>query len=138
MSLANEIKAEFIERLNKTIENLEDNLVEASVTANTTKLAKLFQEILEAERLLECLETHSAPKNMVEGIVYPLEASPYLLHLKSKAQIEKVLGGDIELAHFGDLSVLINGDFKDLPPNPYLPAYRGVVVVASHGWENLD
>jgi hypothetical protein len=149
----NDLKQGFAQRVKSHINNLDDLLSDASVKGDHREVARLFHESVVAENLLECLEGKYLNKDHADIIVYPSDAksTPSVRRVKTRHEIGLIVGGSLELAKFNanSFSVIINGDAKKsvklkglglsytAHPNPYLPPYRGTVVMVSNDWEKL-
>lgn len=137
-----DLKQEFTKRIKSHIDNLDDLLSDATQMGDQRKVAQIFHESVVAENLLECLEGKHSNKEGVEIIVYPVDpkSTPSVRRVHSQHEISLTVGGNLELAKFNadSLSIIINGDAKKTAqPNPYLPPYRGDVVMVSNDWEKL-
>lgn len=147
----NDLKQDFAQRVKSHLNNLDDMLSDASVKGDHREVARLFHESVVAENLLECLEGKDLNKDQVEVIVYPSDtkSTPSVRRVKTRHEIDLIVGGSLELAKFNanSFSVVINGDVNksvkpkyhrvNAQPNPYLPPYRGTVVMVSNDWEKL-
>lgn len=138
----NDLKQDFAQRVKSHLNNLDDLLSDASVKGDHREVARLFHESVVAENLLECLEGKYLNKDHADIIVYPSDAksTPSVRRVKTRHEIGLIVGGSLELAKFNanSFSVIINGDAKKTAqPNPYLPPYRGTVVMVSNDWEKL-
>ena len=102
-----------------------------------------------AEKLLDDLGGRSNDSKYVEVILYPVDtkSTPSIEQVSTRNEISHLVGGDLELAkHNADsLSVIVNGELQKrkfkynrvAKNNPYLPPYKGNVVMVPEGWENL-
>jgi len=73
---------------------------------------------------------------------YPHHAPMETRIVSSLEDIQKLVGGWVELVHFeqsDSTSILVNeeGRLQSLPRNIHHPAFVGDVVVAPSGWEHL-
>lgn len=137
-----DLKDNFILRVKSRLNVLDDLMADASQRGDHHCLAKLFHESIVAENLLDCLEGKYLDKDQDEIILYPSDtkSTPSVRIVKTRHEIDQIVGGNLELAKFNanGFSIFINGDAKKTgQPNPYLPHYRGIVVMASNRWEKL-
>ena len=138
----NDLRQDFTQRVKSHLNNIDDLLSDASVKGNNREVARLFHESVVAESLLECLEGNYLNKDQAEIIVYPSDtkSTPSVRRVETRHEIDLIVGGSLELAKFNanSFSIIINGDAKKAgQPNPYLPPYRGTVVMVSNDWEKL-
>jgi hypothetical protein len=72
--------------------------------------------------------------------VYPTNQPPYAVVISTFSDLQKIVGGDIQVAKetsMGDLLVNEEGLPLSLPRNQHYPNLVGDVVLAPKGWGDL-
>ena len=144
-----DLKQGFAKRVNSHLNNLKDLLSDASQKGDHREVARLFHESVVTERVLDGLEGKSEDSKNVEVILYPVDtkSTPSIEVVSTRDEISLLVGGELELAkhNANSLSVIVNGELQKTAikykrasrNNPYLPPYRGNVVMVPEGWEKL-
>ncbi len=137
-----DLKRDFTQKVKSHLNNLDDLLSDASQKGDHRRVAKLFHESVVAENLIEVIEGKYLERNQADIIIYPSDTKsmPSVRKVETRHEIDLIVGGSLELAKFNAncFSIIINGDPKKAgQPNPYLPPYRGTVVMVSNDWGRL-
>lgn len=72
--------------------------------------------------------------------VYPATQAPHTVVISTFSDLQKIVGGDIQVAKetsLGDLLVNEEGLLMNLPLNQHYPYLVGDVVLAPNGWDDL-
>lgn len=141
-----DLKAHIKKLLDEHLDNLEQMLCIATAQEKQTLVEAIQAECEETDDLLDAIAfvgKRTSP-TQVEVFYYPQEPSelPFIKRVGSKAEIEALLGGELEVAKVDPLNLLdtliLGGSpTSDLPPNRFFPQYKGAVLRCPRTWEHL-